>query len=200
MKAKKSLRVSLSKWYSEVAPPIFVFIVAEIAITILSFALSNVADRIGTLRPPGSILPKLAELTLVGVVLGLVSCITRRRTDSTLVTLGTAFVVFLDLDHLPAALGFVQVIRPGHSLGLVLFTVAAFMVFRRGRPEVVFLFLSSFLGHLAADKGVLPLFAPISFSYLSLDSYMLPFAAGSVILALLAGEARRRRLAANYYG
>ncbi len=179
--------MSLRDWYSAVTPPILLFLFIDIVATLISFALSNSTVRIGALRPPGTILPKVAELALVGVAVGLVSCIPRKTFDLVLVTLATAFVLFLDLDHLPSVFGVFQPIRPAHSLGFLLLVIGAFVIFFRCRPDVELVVVSSFLAHLAADTGIFAPLAPVSFVYVSLDSYRLPLAFGATLLALLAG-------------
>ncbi len=186
------LSISFRDWYSNVTPPILLFLFIDIAATLISFALSNPTVRIGALRPASTILPKVAELALVGVAVGLVSCIPRKTFDPVIVTLATAFVLFLDLDHLPSVFGVFQPIRPAHSLGFLLLVVGAFAIFFSGRPELELVFVSSFSAHLAADTGIFAPLAPVSFAYVSLDIYRLPLALGATLLALLSGYIRRQ--------
>jgi hypothetical protein len=141
----------------------------------------------------GTILPKLGELVLVGATIGVVSSLARRNLDLVLLTWSVAFASLMDLDHLPSALGLGEPIRPAHSIGFFLLVVAALAVFIRKQPEVEFAFAASFFGHLAADTGIFAPLAPLSFDYVPLDAYRLPFAIGAVVFALIAGLARRRK-------
>jgi hypothetical protein len=183
----------LRKWSGEVAPPVFVFLVINLGVTLLSILLSSPTAQIGSLRPLGTILPKLGELAFVGVGLGFVSSITRQHLDLVLISLSAAFVALMDLDHLPSVFGLAEPIRPAHSIGFFFLIVAALSVFIKKQPEVELTFAASFFGHLAADTGIYAPLAPLSFEYVPLEGYMLPFAVGAVVFALIAGLVRRRK-------
>lgn len=171
--------------------PIAVFVLLNLAVTGLYLAVSSAPSRVGTLRPAGSIPPKLAELAAVGLAVGLVACVPRRKLDLSMVFLALAFVALLDLDHLPALLGVAQPIRPSHSLSFLALEVGSLALVVR-RADVVLVAAAGWFAHVAGDTGVFAVFAPFSFSYYRLSEYALPLAAVAVALALLAGHSGRR--------
>ena len=131
----------------------------------------------------------------MGFGVGLVASLSRRTIDLSLVTLGLAFVPLLDLDHLPSVLGVEQPIRPAHSLGfLAIGLVVLYFVAARGRPEIPVIAASAFLAHIASDTGLFAFYVPVSFNYVSLNEFRIPFALGAVGLAILAGYLKSRRL------
>jgi hypothetical protein len=109
-----------------------------------------------------------------------------------LLTLSVAFVVLLDIDHLPSLFGIAQPIRPAHSFTFLVLEVAALALAVRRRPEVELIAVAAFFGHVAGDTGIFALFAPFSFDYYSLNGYAFPLALTAVAFALVAGYAGHR--------
>ena len=181
----------LRSWLAEVATPILVVVVLDLAVALVFLAVSGKPARIGTLRAFSTVPSKLVELGIAGVSVALVASITRRALDPSLMTLGIAFVLLLDLDHLPSLFGVAQPIRPAHSLTfLVIEAIALALVVKKG--SVVLIAVASFFGHLAADTGIFAPFQPFSFQYISLDAYVVPLALVSLVFALAAGHLRRK--------
>lgn len=109
-----------------------------------------------------------------------------------MILLTPLLVVLLDLDHLPAYLGIAQPIRPAHSIVFILCALV-FTTILLGRFDLDLVVLSSFTAHLGIDSGLFPPFSPISFQYMQLDPFRIPLIAASVLFALAAGLAWRRR-------
>lgn len=170
------------------------FITVDLGLTLVSVAISDPSVRIGVLRPESSIPPKLGELAGVGIAVGVLSCVTRKKWDSVLVAMNAAFVLLLDLDHVPSTIGLAQPIRPAHSLGFLLVALIGLLVLTKKTSEMEFVLLSSFFAHMSVDTGLFGFFEPFSFSYASLDGYKLLFAGLSVFFALVAGRVRYMRL------
>ncbi len=195
LQAKPSSFVSkIRRWVSDVFPSLLVFVVVNLAITLIFLVISPPSSHTGTLRPESSIAPKELELFSAGLAVGLVASLAYRRLDVNLVTLAVAFVVLLDMDHLPAFFGINQPIRPAHSLAFLAITLVVlyFVAGRRGHIEIPILFASAFFAHMAADTGVFAFFAPVSFNYYSLQSVQIPFIALAVCIAALAGYVKNR--------
>jgi hypothetical protein len=177
----------LRRWLRDVVPPVALIVAIDLVVTLIFFGLSASPARIGTLRPLGTIPPKVLELVLVGAGVGLAACVGARRLDYALVGLAIAFVALLDVDHLPAAFGVNQPIRPAHSFAFLALEALALGVAFRKRPEVVLVAIAAFFGHIAGDTGIFALFAPFSFDYSSIDAYRLPFGVIAAVFALAAG-------------
>ena len=135
---------------------------------------------------------KVVELVLVGGGVGLAACVSARKLDVPLLTLAVAFVALIDVDHLPSAFGIAQPIRPSHSLAFLAVEAVALGLAFRGRPELVFLAVSAFFGHIAGDTGIFALFAPFSFAYSSMSAYQVPFGIIALAFALATGYVSRR--------
>ncbi len=178
---------AFARWASETATPIAIYLGTGLLITVVFSAFSGGQARVGTFRSIYTVLPKFVELVLAGVLLGLLASLGRKRVDLSLITLSTAFVALLDIDHLPSVFGIAQPIRPAHSITYIAITVVALTFVIRNRPEVELIAISSFLGHLATDTGVFAPFAPFSFEYLPTDEFRVPLAVTSVLFAFLAG-------------
>jgi hypothetical protein len=181
----------LRRWLRDVLPPIGLIVAIDLVVTLAFFGLSASPARIGTLRPLGTIPPKALELVLVGAGVGLAACVGARRLDFSLLALAIAFVTLLDIDHLPSAFGIDQPIRPAHSFAFLAVEALALGVTFRKRPEVAFVAVAAFFGHIAGDSGIFALFAPFSFDYSSIDAYKVPFGAIAVVFALAAGYVSR---------
>jgi hypothetical protein len=184
---------ALNRWLREVVPPIAVIVALILTVTVVFFALSGAAARIGTLRPVSTIPAKGLELVLVGAAVGLVACVTERRIDLSVLTLAIAFVGLIDADHLPSALGIAQPIRPAHTFAFLALEVVVLAVAFRRRPELPLLAVAAWFGHIAGDSGEFSLFAPFSFAYSPLGDFRVPFAIISVVFALATGYMVRRR-------
>ena len=185
--------INREHWLRETIPPIVAYIALDLVLTSIFIAMSPSAVDIGAIRPVATIPPKVTELILVGVALGLVASFAFRKIDFNLLTLSLAFVVLLDADHIPAALGFHEPIRPAHSIAFLLILLAVLTFTIKKQPEVELIAISAFLGHMAADTGEFSLLLPFSFAYSNLDPYRVPLAVGAVVFALLAGYVKYRR-------
>jgi hypothetical protein len=184
---------SLNRWLREVVPPVAVILALDLAVTVIFLSVSGASVRVGTLRPTSTIPGKGLELFLVGAGVGLLACAAERRLDATLLTLAVAFVVLIDIDHLPSAFGIAQPIRPAHTFAFLALEALVIGAVFRSRLEMVPLVIAAWFGHDAGDTGVFALFAPVSFAYSPLGPYVVPFALTSAAFALLAGEYARRR-------
>ena len=182
------IREKVSGWARETFPSILVFLGVNILLTLLFFKFTGQSVQIGTLRPESSIAPKIAQLALVGLGVGLVASLARRKLDTTFLTLGIAFTVLLDFDHLPSIFGMPQPIRPDHSVGFIAVTLILLYFVNKKRPEIVPLAAASFMAHLAADTGIFGILAPFSFHYYSLAAFKMPLAISAVALAVVAGH------------
>jgi hypothetical protein len=181
-----------NRWLREVIPPIALILALDLAVTVVFFALSGAAARIGTLRPVNTIPEKGLELVLIGAGVGLLACVAERRLDTPLLTLAVAFVALIAADHLPSALGVAQPIRPAHTFAFLALEVVALALTFRGRPELVLLAVATWFAHVAGDTGLFAFFAPLSFAYSPLGPYRVPFAAIAVLFALATGYVSRR--------
>lgn len=168
------------------------FAAVGLAFTALSLAMAPVATKVGTLRSLATIPLHEAELVAVGLAIGLLASAASRRPDPLLILLPVAFVSLLDLDHLPAALGVAQPIRPAHSVFFLAAFVACLLLLRQP-PEIGVLSIAAFLGHLGVDTGVFPLLFPLSLHYYSLTGYRVALVASAFVVALAAGSYSRSR-------
>jgi len=159
--------------------------------TFLGVLVGPPAAKIGSARPLNTIPGHLDYLIGAGLLLGAAAAVFYGRRGLPLVLLGPVVTVLLDLDHLPVYLGVAQPIRPAHSLIFIVFalSVTATMI---KRLEVNLVVLSSFLSHMAIDTGYFAPFSPLSFDYVPLNPYSVPFGIGAVLAALLAGLALRK--------
>ena len=189
--------INREHWLKETIPPIVAYITLDLVLTSIFIAMSSSSVDIGAIRPADAIPPKILELVLVGLALGFVASLSFRKVDLNLLTLSLAFVMLLDADHIPAALGFQEPIRPAHSIAFLLLLLAVLSFTIRKQPEVELIAISAFLGHMAADTGEFAVLAPFSFAYSTLDPYRVPLAVGAVAFALLAGYVRYRRYVAK---
>jgi hypothetical protein len=156
---------------------------------VVSLYASPPASQTGTLRALPTIPSHVLELVGGGVVLGLLVYAISRRLD--FVLLIPSVVVLTDLDHLPAALGLAQPIRPAHS---IIFIVTAFILVATiiKRLDLSFAVMSGFFIHLSIDTGQFPPFSPLSFDYYRLGNYLGIFLVLAVASALAAGYLGRR--------
>lgn len=170
----------------------FIYMGAALGFTALGVAIGPSEAQVGGTRPGGTIPVHLAELAAFGLLLGLGSMAIYGRKGVPLALLTPALTVLLDIDHLPAYLGFAQPIRPAHSIVFIVVALAATAITIK-ELDIDLVLLSAFMGHMAVDTGLFPPFSPLSFTYVQLDPYKLPFAAGAVLCAVGAGIILRRR-------
>jgi len=167
---------------------------AALLFTAISILASPPESQLGNLRPLSSIPDHLSVLILLGLALATSSALIAGRKAIWLLVLIPLIVILTDLDHLPAAIGLAQPIRPAHSLIFITAAVAVTAIALR-RPAIDAGMLSGFLAHLSADNGVFPPFAPITFDYYEVAEFRIPALSASVILAVLSGYILRRQMA-----
>ena len=184
------MKERLLGWMKYTFPSILIFLAADILLTIVFFQFTGQSVHIGTLRPESTIAPKILQLALVGLSVGLLASLASRKLDIGILTLAVAFTVFLDFDHLPSVFGMPQPIRPDHSVGFIALALTLLYVVNRKRPEIVLLAASAFMAHLAADTGIFAILAPFSFRYYTLSTFRLPLIVCSIALAILTGRVR----------
>jgi len=160
--------------------------------TLLGILLAPQAAQVGGTRPDETIPGHLAELAIFGLLLGVGSAILYGRKGLPLVALTPALTVVLDIDHLPAYLGFSQTIRPAHSLVFLVCALTVTAVTIKAL-DIDFVVVAGFMGHMAIDTGLFAPFSPISFQYYELGPYRPAFALGAILCALAAGAVLRRR-------
>ena len=177
-------------WMRDTFPSILTFLAADILLTIVFFQFTGQSVHIGTLRPASTIAPKILQLLLVGLGVGLLTSLASRKLDTSILTLAVAFTLFLDFDHLPSIFGMPQPIRPDHSIGFIALALTLLYLVNRKKPEIVLLAAAAFLAHLSADTGIFAILAPFSFHYFSLGAFKLPFIVCSVALAIWSGHMR----------
>jgi len=168
-----------------------VYLIVVIAFTALAILLGPRGAQIGSTRPTDTIPSHLAELAGVGLLLGLGSASIFGRSGFHLLILVPVLTVLLDFDHLPAYLGISQTIRPAHSLVFipVVLVIAAITIKRLDIDLVV---LSATFAHMGIDTGLFAPFSPLSFGYVALDPYRIPFLTAAVICAAGAGIVLKR--------
>jgi hypothetical protein len=171
---------------------ILIYIGVALIFTALALLLAPPAAQVGGTRPEETIPGHLAELAAFGLLLGLGGMVICGMKGLPLVFLTTVLTVALDVDHLPAYLGYAETIRPAHSLVFVVFALAATAITIKAL-DIELVVASSFMAHMAVDTGLFAPFSPITFGYVELGPYRLPFAAGAVVCALAAGAVLRMR-------
>ena len=168
------------------------FVALGLTFTAISLLASPLEVRVGTLRPLSTIPFHELDLIGTGLAISLIVMIGLRRLDLSSLLLSASFIVFLDLDHLPSALGIAQPIRPAHSFVFLALLLVILTFFFKKPAMVQLTVAASFLGHLAVDTGTFPLLAPLSYDYYSLSSVDLALYGFSLSIALLAGYLGRR--------
>jgi hypothetical protein len=170
----------------------FIYLGLALAFTALGVALGPSEAQVGGTRPGGTIPVHIAALAAFGLLLGLGSMAIYGRKGLHLAFLAPTLTVLLDIDHLPAYLGFAEPIRPAHSMAFIVFALAATAITIKAL-DIDLIVLSSFMGHMAVDTGLIAPFSPFNFNYVQLDPYRLPIAAGAVLCAVAAGVVLRMR-------
>jgi hypothetical protein len=189
LKAQRTF--SRQAWKSAVYT-VFIYGAVALAFTAAGVVLGPPEAQVGGTRPGDTIPGHLLELAAIGLLLGLGSMAIYGRRGLPLAFLAPTLTVLLDIDHLPAYLGFAEPIRPAHSLVFIVVALAATAITIKAL-EMELIVLSAFMGHMAVDSGLFAPFSPLSFAYVQLDPYRLPFAVGAVLCAVAAGAVLRKR-------
>jgi hypothetical protein len=174
------------------------FVTVIYALIALLFTLAGVylgpqASQVGSTRAEETIPGHVLELAGFGLLLGLCCMVVYGRKGLPFVFLTPVLTVLLDIDHLPAYLGYAQTIRPAHSL-LFLAAALAVTAITIKALDIDLVVVSAFMGHLAVDTGLFAPFSPLSFQYFQLDPYKPVFAIGAVLCTLAAGAVLRTRV------
>lgn len=159
--------------------------------TLLGILLAPQAAQVGGTRPDETIPGHVAELAIFGALLGAGSLVIYGRKGLPLVVLTPALTVILDIDHLPAYIGFAETIRPAHSLVFLVCALAVTAITIK-ELDIEFVVAAAFMAHLAIDTGLFAPFSPVSFQYFELGPYRPIFASGAIACALAAGIVLRR--------
>ncbi|MEM0117504.1 MAG: hypothetical protein QXV32_03580 [Conexivisphaerales archaeon] len=171
---------------------LFLYFLLGLLLTGISLLFSSAEVRIGTFRPISQIpLHEFVLLAASMLVSGL-ALLANRRFDYSLLLLPPVFVIFLDIDHLPSAIGLAQPIRPAHSI-LFVFLFSILLYYLLHKPaSYSLLAVSSFAVHISVDTGVFALLAPFSFNYYSLAGYRPELLLLGIFFAILAGYVHRK--------
>jgi hypothetical protein len=174
------------------AASILLFSLLVLAFTVIAMYASPASSQTGTFRALDEIPDHVLLLAAGGVALGLLTTLVFRRLDLTIIVVIPAYVVLLDLDHLPSALGLAQPVRPAHSF---VFLVVAFVLMATviRRIDLSFAVMSAFFAHVGIDTGIFAPFSPLSFSYYSLSEYDWAFYVLAVASALATGYYGKKR-------
>jgi hypothetical protein len=178
--------------WNSVAYATFIYASIALAFTGLGILIGPQEAQVGGTRPGDTIPGHLVELAAFGLLLGLGCMVIYGKKGIPLVFLTSILTVLLDIDHLPAYMGLAEPIRPAHSLVFIIVALAATAVTIKAF-DIDLIVVSAFMGHMAVDTGLFAPFSPISFDYVQLDPYRLPFALGAILCALAAGVILRRR-------
>ncbi|MGI0084909.1 MAG: hypothetical protein ACREBQ_07490, partial [Nitrososphaerales archaeon] len=135
--------INRERWPRETIPPIAAYVALDLVLTTVFILVSPSGADTGAIRPSDTILPKIVELILVGIAIGSVASFAFRKIDLNIFTLSVAFVVLLDVDHVPAALGFQEPIRPAHTIAFLLALLAVLTFTIKKQPEVELIALSA---------------------------------------------------------
>jgi len=154
---------------------------------------------VGGTRPDETIPTHFTELAAFGLALGLVSVAIYGRRGMPVALLSSVLTVILDIDHLPAYLGYSETIRPAHSLVFIIAALAVATITIKAM-DIELVMASAFMGHMAVDTGLFAPLSPLSFTYYQLDPYRIEFAVAAVLCALAAGVALRMRVKGEEVG
>jgi len=166
---------------------LILFAATDLVFTALNLQIFGTSHSSGSLRPLTTVLPKIAQLAIAGAALGALASSPSRHLNWEFLTASMGFTILVDLDHVPVVLGMQQPIRPSHSILFLMIAVFVIQLLTRKR-HLSALATSAFLSHLALDKPLFPLIAPLSptlFEY-GID-VQVGLAALSAGLALLSG-------------
>lgn len=177
--------------WKKITAVVIIYVGLVLLFTLLGVVIGPESAQVGGTRPDETIPGHLAELAGFGLLLGGGSAAIYGRKGVHLIVLVPILTVSLDLDHLPAYLGYAETIRPAHSLVFVVVAFAATAITIKA-VDLDLVVVSAFMGHMAVDTGLFAPFSPLSFQYYSLDPYRLAFAVGAILCALAAGVVLRR--------
>jgi hypothetical protein len=183
---------SPSHSWKQAAYVAIIYIALALVLTALGMLFAPSSAQVGGTRSVGTIPDHLLALAGFGLLLGLGSMIIYGRKGLPLVFLTPALTVGLDIDHIPAYVGYAETIRPAHSLVFVVAALAVTAITIKAL-DMELVVVSAFMGHMAVDTGLFAPFSPISFQYFQLDPYRLVFATGAILSALGAGVVLRMR-------
>jgi hypothetical protein len=192
----QSLSGFIRRNWSFLAGATAIFYGVNLSLTILAQTLAPPFER----SPPMALIPENVLLdgahhAALGFLLG---CLTL---DPALTALTTLFSVSIDLDHIFQLLHVSFLPRPAHSL-VFLVALVGFLWFKYKRLDLAFASTSAFLGHIALDSSVFPLFSPIYFHYFAVPSWtdpvlILAAAALNAVYTYQRLEARRSKINAT---
>ena len=178
---------------------VLLFVAVVLAFTLLGTITSPQLAQVGGTRPDETIPVHIVELGVFGLLLGAAFVVIAGRNALPLVVAAASMTVLLDLDHLPAYLGYAEPIRPAHSLVFIV-VVLAIMATTIKMLEIDLIVMSASLGHMAVDTGQFAPLSPFSFAYVQLDPYRISFAVVAVLCAVAAGLVLRPKKAAPRAG
>ena len=191
MELRQSGPASTSRWKQALYVTV-IYAVIALLFTLFGVFFAPQASQVGSTRTADTIPGHLFELAGFGLLLGLGCAVIYGRKGLPFVFLTPVLTVLLDIDHLPAYLGYAQTIRPAHSL-VFLVVVLAVTAITIKALDMDLVVVSAFMGHLAVDAGLFAPFSPISFQYFQLDPYRPVFAVGAFACTLAAGAVLRTR-------
>jgi hypothetical protein len=161
----QSLDLFIRRNWNSLAGATAIFYAVNLALTILAQTVAPPFER----QPPTVLLPE--NVLIDGVrhaALGfLLGCLTL---DPVLIALTTLFSVSIDADHVFQLLRVSYLPRPAHSL-IFLAALLGLLWLRYKRRDLILASTSAFLGHIALDSSVFPLFSPIYFHYFAIPGW-----------------------------
>jgi len=161
----QSLSGFIRRNWSFLASATAIFYAVNLSLTILAQTVAPPFER----SPPMALLPEnvLRDGACHAALGFLLGCLTL---DPALMVLTTLFSVSIDIDHIFQLLRVSFFPRPAHSL-VFLVVLVGFLWFKYKRLDLTFASTSAFLGHIALDSSVFPLFSPIYFHYFTVPSW-----------------------------
>jgi hypothetical protein len=182
-----------SSW-KKAANAVIIYAAIALVFTGLGTLVAPASAQVGGTRPESTISEHLVELAGFGLLLGAGSMLVYGRRGLPMVFLTPALTVLLDIDHIPAYLGYAETIRPAHSLVFFVSALAVTAITIKAL-DMELVVASAFMGHMAVDTGLFAPFSPISFQYFELNPYRPVLAIGAVLCALAAGAILRTKQA-----
>ena len=172
---------------------VIIFVTIDLAFTTIAVQSASPNDAIGSLRPIGSITPKVAQLLTVGAAVAFVPILVLRKVSPELALSALVFTPLLDADHLPVMLGIPQPIRPAHSFVFMVVVASAIYLFIR-RLDIALVAVSATMMHLAADSPSFPLISPLSVELYKLGTLEhSALLGGSILIAVTSGYVARKK-------
>ena len=184
---------SASRWRQAVYVAV-IYAVIALLFTFAGMYFGPQASQVGSTRAEDTIPGHVLELAGFGLLLGLCCMVVYGRKGLPFVFLTPVLTVLLDIDHLPAYLGYAQTIRPAHSFVFLVAALAVTAITIKAL-DIDLVVVSAFMGHMAVDTGIFAPLSPLSFQYFQLNPYRPEFAVGAVLCTLAAGAVLRTRVA-----